>query len=236
MVIHADGAASSPTRAIGYRRVSTAEQVESGAGLAAQLSTIEAECARRGWRLVEVFTDEGTSGKSLKDRDGLTAAIDAVESGRADALVVAKLDRLSRSLLDFAAIMGRAQERKWNLVALDLGIDLSTPAGEFLASVMASAAQWERRIIGQRTRDALAAKRAAGVRLGRPRVLPDRVIQRILTLRSGGSSWREVAELLNAERVPTARGGDRWYASTARGAVASFTGQEAKRGASNAAR
>jgi DNA invertase Pin-like site-specific DNA recombinase len=53
------------------------------------------------------------------------------------------------------------------VVALDLGVDLSTPAGEFLANVMASAAQWERRIIGQRTKDALAEKRAQGIRIGR---------------------------------------------------------------------
>lgn len=64
------------------------------------------------------------------------------------------------------SLMGRAQSEGWNLVALDLGIDLSTPGGEFLASVMASAAQWERRIIGQRTKEALAVKRAQGVRLG----------------------------------------------------------------------
>jgi hypothetical protein len=82
-----------------------------------------------------------------------------------------ELDRLSRSLVYFAGLMERAQSRKWNLVALDLGVDLSTPAGEFLASVLASAAQGERRIIGQRTKDALAQKKAKGVRLGRRPVL-----------------------------------------------------------------
>jgi DNA invertase Pin-like site-specific DNA recombinase len=86
----------------------------------------------------------------------MAAALAAVESGDASAIVVAKLDRLSRSLVDFAFVMARAQVGHWNLVALDLGIDLSTAAGEFMANVMASAAQWERRMIGQRTRDALA--------------------------------------------------------------------------------
>jgi len=79
-------------------------------------------------------------------------------------LIVSKLDRLSRSLLDFAGLMTRARDGGWNLVALDLGIDLSTPAGEFMASVMASAAQWERRLIGQRTRDALDRHVAAALR------------------------------------------------------------------------
>ncbi len=203
-------------RAVGYLRVSTSEQVESGAGLAAQRSSIEAETSRRGWQLVETFTDAGISGKSLIGREALTAALTTVESGHADVLIVAKLDRLSRSLLDFAALMARAQEQGWNLVALDLGIDLSTPAGEFLASVMASAAQWERRIISQRTRDALAAKQAAGVRLGRPRRLSQEVVDRIVAARDGGKGLTAIARALSEEGVPTAQGGARWYPSTVR--------------------
>lgn len=206
------------TRAVGYRRVSTDEQAESGAGLAAQSQTITNECDRRGWTLVEVFTDQSASGKSLEGREGLAAALRMIEPKRADVLVVAKLDRLSRSLLDFAAIMGRARDRGWNLVAVDLGVDLSTPAGEFLASVMASAAQWERRIIGQRTREALAARRAAGVRLGRPPAISNVVSERVNAMRASGLSWRRIAEALNDEGVPTAGGGIRWYASTARDA------------------
>ncbi len=200
-------------RAVGYLRVSTSEQVESGAGLAAQRSSIEAETSRRGWQLVETFTDAGISGKSLIGREALTAALTTVESGHADVLIVAKLDRLSRSLLDFAALMARAQEQGWNLVALDLGIDLSTPAGEFLASVMASAAQWERRIISQRT---LAAKQAAGVRLGRPRRLSQEVVDRIVAARDGGKGLTAIARALSEEGVPTAQGGARWYPSTVR--------------------
>ena len=206
-------------RAVGYRRVSTHEQTESGAGLAAQATTISIECARRGWELVHVFTDQSASGKSLDGRDGLAATLAMVESGEADVVVVAKLDRLSRSLIDFAAIMDRARTRKWNLVAVDLGVDLSTPAGEFLAAVMASAAQWERRIIGQRTREALAARRAAGVRLGRPRAVDPVVSEQVDEMRATGKSWREIAEALNNGGVPTSRGGLRWYASTARDAA-----------------
>ncbi|GEM_PF-385526 len=209
-------------RAVGYRRVSTIEQADSGAGLAAQQTTIEAEAARRGWVLVEVHTDEAASGKSLVGRVALEAAIEVVESGRADVLVVAKLDRLSRSLLDFANLMARAQAKGWNLVALDLGIDLSTPAGEFLASVMASAAQWERRIIGQRTREGMAAKKAAGVRLGPPRRLPDHVARQIIGLRSSGIAWVRVAEILNELGVPTALAGRQWYPSTARNAALAY--------------
>lgn len=203
-------------RAVGYLRVSTAEQAESGAGLAAQRVAIEVEARRRGWLLGEVFVDAAASGKALVGREALARALAVVQAGNAEVLIVSKLDRLSRSLLDFAEVMRRAQTEGWNLVALDLGIDLSTPAGEFLASVMASAAQWERRIIGQRTRDALAAKKASGVRLGRPRSLPDGVVQRIISERSGGATLAVIADRLNDDGVPTAQGGLRWYPATVR--------------------
>ena len=101
-------------------------------------------------------------------------------------------------------------------MACDLGIDLSSPSGEFMAGVMSSAAQWERRIIGQRTKDALAEKRAAGIRLGRPPVLPQRVVERIVASRNDGLGWSTIARQLNAENVPTAHGGARWHASTVR--------------------
>jgi DNA invertase Pin-like site-specific DNA recombinase len=206
---------------VGYVRVSTDEQADSGLGMAAQRAAIEAEADRRGWTLVGIYEDAGLSGKSVKGRQGLADALEAIEAGEAGALVVAKLDRLSRSLADFAALTSQAQRDGWNLVALDLGIDLGTAAGEFMANVMASAAQWERRIIGQRTRDALAVKRAQGVKLGRPRSLPDSVRSRILTAHEAGRGWSEIASELNAALVPTARGGVRWYPSTVRAVVTS---------------
>lgn len=204
-----------PSIVVGYVRVSTAEQADSGLGLAAQRQAIEAEAARRGWTVVAIYEDAGLSGKSL-NRPGMTAALEAVESGQAGAVVAAKLDRLSRSLADFAGLMARAQERRWNLVALDLGIDLSTAPGEFLASVMAAAAQWERRIIGQRTRDALAVKKAQGVQLGRPRTLPDAVRARIVAEHDDGAGWSTIARGLEADGTATAQGGARWYPATVR--------------------
>jgi DNA invertase Pin-like site-specific DNA recombinase len=114
-----------------------------------------------------MYAGRGVSGRSMEGRTGLAAALEDVESGAADALVVAKLDRLSRSLLDFAALMERSRRDGWSLVALDLGVDTSTPSGEMMANVLAAFAQFERRLIGQRTKDALAVKRAQGVRLGR---------------------------------------------------------------------
>lgn len=201
-------------QAVGYIRVSTSEQADSGLGLQAQRAAIEAEAHRRGWTLVGIEEDAGVSGKSLSGRTGLEAALVAVESKKDAALVVAKLDRLSRSLLDFAGLMQRSQKKGWSLVALDLGVDTTTPAGEFMASVLASAAQWERRIIGQRTKDALAIKRAQGVQLGRPRSVPAEVVEMIEMMRNEGLSLRAIADRLNAAAVPTAHQGRQWYGST----------------------
>src|SRR5262245_24400317 len=150
---------------VGYLRVSTEEQGSAGAGLEAQRQAVEAECARRGWVLVRVEEDV-LSGKSMR-RPGLQAALDLCRSGEVSGIVVAKLDRLSRSIVDFGHLLEEARRKSFNVVALDLGLDLSTPQGELVANVIASVAQWERRIIGQRTKEALAVKKAQGKHLGR---------------------------------------------------------------------
>jgi DNA invertase Pin-like site-specific DNA recombinase len=130
--------------------------------------------------------------------------------------VAAKLDRLSRSMLDFAALMATAQKQNWALVALDCAVDTSTPAGEAMAHVLATFGQFERRLIGQRTKEALAAKKAAGVSLGRPPKVPQAVVRRIQRQRARGDSLRKIADDLNEARVPTAQGGVKWYAATVR--------------------
>jgi len=206
---------SDPSKVVGYIRVSSQDQADSGLGLAAQRTTIEAQCAARCLTLVTIREDAGLSGKNV-NRPGLSAALKDVESGGVGGIVVSKLDRLSRSLKDFADLMDRAQKTGWNLIACDLGIDLSTPSGEFMANVMSSAAQWERRIISQRTKEALAEKRAAGASLGRPKAVPTDVVSRILSDRQTGRGLTAIAEQLNEEGVPTAHGGARWYASTVR--------------------
>ncbi|WP_367645980.1 recombinase family protein [Paenarthrobacter ureafaciens] len=208
-----------PPKAIGYVRVSTTEQADSGAGLAAQRSAIQAEADRRGWDL-EFIEDAGISGTRL-DRPGLQAALNRLDGGESDILCVAKLDRISRSVHQGSGLIDRAQRKGWSLVALDFGLDMSTPAGEMVSNVLLSTAQYERRLIGQRTKDALAAKRAAGVRLGRPQQLPDSVVQRIQHERSSGRSLPVIAAALEADGVRTARGGARWYPSTVKAVLES---------------
>jgi DNA invertase Pin-like site-specific DNA recombinase len=207
-------------RAIGYLRVSTGRQQDSGAGIAAQRTAILAEATRRGWAAADVqFIQETASGKNAK-RPGLELAREALASGDAGALVVSKMDRLSRSLLDFASIMQEAQKQGWALIALDCPVDLTTPMGEALAAIIATFAQLERKMIGERTRDALAEKRAAGVKLGRPRILPDDVRERIVRERDEKRTLRTIADALNDDGIPTAHGGKRWYPSTVRAVLA----------------
>ena len=144
----------------------------------------------------------------------MAKALGAVRGGEAGALVVAKLDRLSRSLLDFASLMESARKEAWALVILDLGVDTTTPSGEMIANVMATFAQFERRLIGQRTKDALAVKRREGVKLGRPVMVDEAIVKRITRERRRGRSLRKIADGLNEEGVGTAHGGAMWHAST----------------------
>ena len=202
-------------RVLGYVRVSTDEQADSGAGLEAQRAAIQRECERRGWQLVEVIEDAGFSAKDLK-RPGVQAALEELERGRADALVVAKLDRLSRSMIDFTAVMAKAQKQGWALVALDCAVDTTTPAGEAMANVLATFAQFERRLIGQRTREALAVKKKQGVRLGRPPSISPHLARRIRSMRSRALTLQAICDRLNAEGVPTPRGGSAWRPTSLR--------------------
>ena len=201
---------------LAYTRVSTDEQATEGLGLEAQQRAINAEAGRRGWRHLRYIEDPGYSGRDT-NRPGLVLAREVLRRGEAAGLVVAKMDRLSRSLLDFTTIMAEAKEQGWSLVALDCPVDLETPMGEAMVSVAAVFSQLERRMISQRTKDALAVKKAQGVRLGRPPTLPNDVRARIVRERQGGRLLREIADGLNQEAVPTAQGGKLWHPSTVRG-------------------
>jgi DNA invertase Pin-like site-specific DNA recombinase len=208
-------------KVITYLRVSTSEQADSGLGLAAQRATLTSAAMGRGWEITQWCEDAGATGSHM-DRPGLHAALLALRSGEADALAVAKLDRVSRSLVDFAHLLEASRKEGWAFIAVDLNVDTSTPTGELLANVMMSVAQWERRVISQRTTDALQALRASGQVLGRPRVVSAAVAERIGRWRAAGCTWQGIAQALNDDGTPTGHGGARWYASTVRQVWASY--------------
>lgn len=201
-------------RVVGYRRISK-ESGGNGYSLEAQTSAIEEECSRRGWTLLRVEEDV-QSGKSTKKRPGLERALETCRSGEADAIVAAKLDRLSRSVVDAGKILEEARKRGFNIVALDFGLDLSTPQGELVANILTSVSQWERRVIGQRTKAALdVAKRKK--KLGNPRPVrtPKPIENRIARMRKRGLTLREIAEQLNIDGILTTRGNS-WSPETVR--------------------
>lgn len=201
-------------RAIGYARVSTEDQGQSGLGLAAQEQVITDEISRRGWVRGGFYKDVA-SGKSLRRRHRMADALTALREGHAEVLVVAKLDRLSRSVSDFAAILAKSRTEGWELDICDLGVDTTTPSGKMVAQIMMVLAEWEREMIGDRTRAALQIARTRGTRLGRPRGVDDETVRLIRVLRDSGHSYRAVALALEREGIPTAQGG-RWQAATVR--------------------
>jgi DNA invertase Pin-like site-specific DNA recombinase len=199
---------------LGYIRVSTDQQTQSGAGLEGQKLFLQAEADRRGMELEVIQEAEAMSGKAYLKRVALLEAMNRLDQGKAQGLAVAKLDRLSRSVADFLTILERSRKGKWSLVIGDLSLDTSTPLGEAMATITATFAQLERKRIGERTKEALAVKKSEGVTLGRPRFLDPTIREKIITSsKLDRQSFNAIARDLNSKGIPSATGG-KWYAST----------------------
>ena len=201
------------TSMLGYSRVSTEEQADSRAGLDAQEYAIRDEARRRGWE-VTMLSDPGKSGKYVNPQ--LRKALELLATGQADGLVVSKMDRLARSLAHAVDIIDLAKTQGWSLVVLDLGVDLTTPAGRALAQTMAVFSELERELISQRTKDGMAARKRAGVHIGRPRLAPPSVRQRIVQERETATSYAKIARTLTDEGVLSPEGRPTWQPSTVR--------------------
>jgi DNA invertase Pin-like site-specific DNA recombinase len=185
---------------------------------------IRAECDRRGWDLAEIVEDAGLSGKSMA-RPGLGRVLDTLRKGEANVLMAAKLDRLSRSTRDMCEIGDMARHYGFDLVALNVNIDTTTPEGKVMLGMMALFSELERDLIAQRTRDALKVKRSQGVRLGTPPVVSSDLVAELAAMRKAGQTFQGIADDLNARGVPTARGGRTWYPAT----VSSLLNREAEK-------
>lgn len=225
-------------RAIGYLRVSTDEQAESGAGLAAQRDALERHCDRLGLRLEEVHEDDGVSGKAKLDkRLGLMDAINAV--GKGDVLLVAKRDRLARDMMSSVLLEQMVAKKGGRIVSVaGEGTDDDDPTSVLMRRMVDAFAEYERLVIAARTRAALQAKRRRKQRTGRvpfgyvlveksvirsksgrPAELADnpeqqRVVVKIRKMRAAGQTMKAIASHLTDEGIPTATGRSRWATST----------------------
>ena len=223
----------SSTKVVGYVRVSTEQQADEGVSLDAQRRKLEAYAEAMDLELVAVHVDAGVSAKRL-DRPALAAALADLDAGRADGLLVAKLDRLTRNIGDLATLRDRYFAR-YSLLSVVDTIDTRTPTGRMMLTILTGMSEWERETIGERTADALAHLKAQGVQLGGEAIGWQRTgqkdehgrrvivrvdseadaIERIQALRGEGLTLRAICARLEADGVPTKRGG-KWSAKVVR--------------------
>lgn len=221
------------TRIAGYIRVSTEQQADGGVSLEAQRAKLEAYAGLYELELVEVVVDAAVSAKTLR-RPGLARALAMLEGGAADGLLVAKLDRLTRSVKDLGILLeSYFSEGRHQLLSVSEQIDTRTAGGRLVLNILGSVSQWEREKVGERTREALGYLRGQGVRLGGEalgwrrgealdadgRRIVEAVeeeaatVERILSLQAEGLTVREIATAMNAGSLHTKRGG-RWHPTT----------------------
>jgi DNA invertase Pin-like site-specific DNA recombinase len=207
-------------KAIGYVRVSTEKQADFGVSLEAQSEKIRAMTLVQGAELSEVIVDAGESAKSL-NRPGMIRLLSLVDTHAADIIIIAKLDRLTRSVKDLAELLERFNRRRVSLVSVAESLDTGTAAGRLVLNIMTSVSQWEREAIGERTRDAVRHKRANGERVGTVpfgyRMAADGlhleadtaeqgILVRIRELKAAGYATRRIADELNRQGLTTRRG------------------------------
>ncbi len=206
-------------KAIGYLRVSTQGQVDDGVSLEAQRAKINAWCEVNDYELVSVFVDEGISGKSTTNRNGLRSALDAV--GKGDALIVYSISRLTRSTKDMLIMAESLEKRRVDLVSICEKIDTTSASGRMIFRMLAVLGEFERDLVSERTRSALQYKKAQGERVGNiaygyeldvddKTLVKNKDEQRTLTLivelRETGYSLRAIADRLNDASMTTRKG------------------------------
>jgi DNA invertase Pin-like site-specific DNA recombinase len=222
----------SKTRAVAYIRVSTEKQADKGVSLDAQRAKVEQYAELYDLELLEVVIDAGVSAKTL-DRSGLQKALGMLKAGQAEALLVAKLDRLTRSVVHLGQLVEDyfAKDR-WALLSVGEQIDTRSAAGRLVLNVLASVSQWEREAIGERTSAAMQHKASLGEYTGGDLpygyslapdgelLVPNSAEQAVLgtarKLRSAGLSLRSVARELNAQGFRSRTGKQFAHAQIAR--------------------
>jgi site-specific DNA recombinase len=196
-----------PRRYVGYVRVSTEEQARSGLSLQAQRERLAAWATAFGHELVEVISDEGESAKSL-DRPGMQRVLQMIDGRHADGVVVAKLDRLTRSTRDLLDTIDRCERRRVALASVSESLDTSTACGRLLVTVLGAMAQMEREQTAERTAAALGAKRRQGRRYCRHAPFGYRFDDGgcMVEVEAEQRTLDAVADMLHSGRRPSLRG------------------------------
>jgi DNA invertase Pin-like site-specific DNA recombinase len=210
-------------QAIGYIRVSTDQQADRGVSLDAQRERVRAMAIVQGAELLDVIVDGGESAKSM-NRPGLQRVLALVNAGKVKAVIVAKLDRLTRSVKDLCELLALFEKRGVALISVAESLDTASAAGRLVITIMGAVSQWEREAIGERTREALRHKRGKGERVGNipygfrlagdgkhlePYPGEQAVLSAIHNLRRGGQTLRGIAAALNRQGHRT-RCGSEW--------------------------
>lgn len=199
---------SRPRPVIGYLRTAPRELPQDRPSLDQQRAGIVAAVEENGWVLVSVEQDQ-RSGRSLR-RPGLKRALDACREGSAEAIVVARLDRLTYSPADLAQLMAGAARDGLHIVALKEGLDTADPDSAQALRIFAEAASWIPSALER------AARPLSGRPRGRPSSTPVEVAERIRSMRREGATLQAICDVLNDEGVPTPRGGQRWRPTSLR--------------------
>ncbi|MDM2075548.1 recombinase family protein [Mycobacteroides abscessus] len=207
---------TAPTpKAIGYIRVSTTRQAESGYGLEAQREQVLSYCAANSLELVGLHVDV-MSGRKTDKLYGRIAAVTAIQAGIANVLVVNTLDRSSRSMADGAKLVADAKTEGWRIVGLD-GTDSDT-VSQLTAHARLLVAEEERELISKRTKQGLIKARQLGKQLGKPSTIERATIDRIVELRSAGKGTKAIAKALDSDGIAAPRSST-WSYSTVRGVL-----------------
>jgi len=216
-------------KAIGYIRVSTEEQAESGLSLEHQKARIQAYATATDLEIISIIED--TASAKNMNRTGLQTALSLLKSKQANAIIILKLDRLTRSVKDLGELVQLFDKNEIALISVQDSINTTTAAGRFVLNILGSIAQWEREAIAERTSAALQIKKSRGERYNKTipfgyelskdgihlieNTSEKKAVKFIINLKNKTMSYRQICAKLETKNIPTKNGG-KWQAMTVR--------------------
>ncbi|MDY6994869.1 MAG: recombinase family protein [Pseudomonadota bacterium] len=228
-------------KAIGYTRVSKEDQAKSGISLSLQRNKIQLQAQLNDYKLIDIFSDPGKSAKD-SNRPGLKKLLNFINKKKINALIVYKIDRLTRNVSDLNILVETLNKKNISLISVQESIDTKSAGGRMFINILGVISQWEREIIGERTADALTQKISNGEKIGGhipygykisgyidkknkngheykvPLIQPDpkeqKVISKMRMWRNNGISLRDIATKLYDADIKTKAGNIKWHPYT----------------------